>query len=145
MGVVSNCSAELVQRPPTIQLDIKTDQDIAEQLIWSTFQAIEYQDRIAPIVIWYEGKRLDCPGGHSFWGWAQEGNIIMRTCLLGEYVNSMHMAIVAILPGQKFSDTALAHEMCHAYFKDSNHSRCDESALDGPIQRANNLLKKIGR
>lgn len=124
------------------QLDVKENQDKAETIVWRSFGS---DTRVAPIVEWKEGKELDCPTGRSFYGWTQnKQGVWVRLCLLGQYVSVMHIAFVAIRVGDKFSDTAFAHELCHAYFRDSDHTVCNETDANGPIRRANEALRKEG-
>lgn len=126
------------------QLEIKPNQAIATEVIWHVFG--DDSSRTAPIVEWYSGDKLDCPGGHSFWSISGVSDYHQtRDCLLGLYVRSMHLAIVSYW-GQPMSDTSLAHELCHAYFREANpHEICrDNGAPDDPVTRANQQLKLMG-
>lgn len=133
--VPNGCKKELV---------IKDGQLAATEVIWRSFGG-DFS-RVAPIVEWYEGEKLDCPGGTSFWGVSGAGPYWQRRdCLLGVYIHSMHLVIVAYQPGRRMSDTALAHELCHAYFHEANpHDICkDDGSEDDPVTKAKYKLKMM--
>jgi len=115
---------------------------MATEVIWHVFGGD--LSRPAPIVDWYEGDKLDCPGGTSFWAVTEVSDYKQtKQCLLGVYIRSMHVALVAWRAGQAMSATALAHELCHAYFKEETpHEICKND--DGPVKAANEQLRLMG-
>lgn len=123
---------------------MKPGQEKAVSIVWSSF-GLSWVDRVTPIIAYKTGRQLDCPGGFSWYGWTLDKNEIWKQqCLLGQYVRAMHFAFVAWPRGMKFSKSAFAHELCHAYFHDENHAVCDESIVGNPITNANRLLEKEG-
>ena len=127
------------------QLDIKNGQEAATVIIAESY-GISPNNRSAPIVIWREGKELDCDEGIGFRGWIRDSKTVWtRDCLLGQYIFVMHTIVVAYHSGDRLSDTALAHEYCHAYFGDNTHTgECDEDRPGNRIAEANRKLKEAG-
>lgn len=119
---------------------------MATEIIWHVFGGDT--GKVAPIVDWYEGRKLDCADGQAFWTtvYAVQDYRHLKTCVKGMYITSMHLALIAYQAGQAMSETSLAHELCHAYFRDSaEHEICrDDGSHDDPVTRANEQLRKIG-
>jgi len=118
---------------------------MAEEVIWHVFG--DDSTKTAPIVDWVEGRKLDCANGRAFWTvYAVEAYSNTKACVAGLYVKSAHLALVAWRAGQAMSETALAHELCHAYFRDTaSHEICrDDGSHDDPVTRANEQLRKMG-
>lgn len=142
-----NPTVNLIPNGCSKDVEWKDGQIAATEIIWRSFGNSNVG--FTPIVEWYEGAKLDCPGHTSFWGVSAAGTgRITRSCLLGVYIRASHLAIVAYQPGQRMSDTALAHELCHAYFRDTEevpHSICkDDGSIGDPVTKANFQLKMMG-
>lgn len=123
-------------KPPVINpcnLERKPDEETAIGIIWETYA--EWSDesvnsKTPPIVAWIDGDYFECSGG----GWCY-----------GQYIRSQHLALVAWSKQTRyFSDTSLAHELCHAWFPEdhANHSVCRNGLP--PIETANKRLMRRG-
>lgn len=128
------------------ELVIKRDQERATTIVWRSFGP-EGNDRVAPIIIWKEGKDLDCNEGTAFLSWSQDGPPTQTdnwelSCNIGLYVPAMHVAFVAWRKGARFSKTSFAHELCHSFFRDREHAKC--ASTGEIVRRANALLDEAG-
>jgi hypothetical protein len=70
-------------------------------------------------VYWYGPKAATCNNGTGFWyrdPWTNDGS-----CVAGATAYDGSESIVLVLPGQRISDTAIAHEMAHAAYGERGH------------------------
>ena len=129
--LVLGCCAKQTTTLQWVHLEAKENEEQAIGAVWETYQ--DYADeeprvRVPPIVEWIPGEAFDCSFGPK---WCR-----------GEYVKRIHLARVAWPRGvRKFSETKLAHELCHAYF-DVSHDLCRDDLP--PVETANHKLRELG-
>ena len=114
-----------------VHLEAKENEDQAINTVWESYADYAGEPiglRSAPIVEWIPGIAFDCSSGPR---WCQ-----------GEYIKRIHLARVS-WPNYvtKFSQTKLAHELCHAYF-DVGHELCRDDLP--PVESANHKLNLLG-
>lgn len=126
-------------------IEFKPGQEAVTEIVWNTYGSTT---RIPPITIWLSHEHLNCRDGKGFWTWIaeEEPNKWRQECVSGAYFPASHMAFVAWPKGTtRISDTAFAHELCHAWTRDLTHRYCrDDGATDDPVTRANLELVKAG-
>lgn len=109
------------------------NEDKAIDIVWAVYW--DYADeapnlRSPPIIEWVDGLTFNCTQPSPF------------TWCYGEYISRVHLARVAWPKGNvKFSRTAMAHELCHAYFGNS-HDICNDDLP--PVETANAKLRELG-
>lgn len=110
----------------------KDNQQLAMIVVWTAYSDYEQSPpqvgHYPPTIAWIDGS--------SF----MVGNQYVR----GAYYDRPNLALVAWPVGNHlFSNTAFAHELCHAFFHDDNsHSVCINYLP--PIETANKRLKDLG-
>lgn len=82
----------------------------ATEIVWGLVLGLDKALELPPEVRWIEGEDLDCEGDPTRFAWGEPG-----WCYGGWFTSEDWAARVAVLPGQTFSDTPFAHELCHAW------------------------------
>src|SRR6185295_20021586 len=107
---------------PNLSAEVRPGQEEAVDIVWRSQYGQAGQ---SPPIFWMYEPYLDCDGGK---GWLNNG-----VCWDGMYVHDerpvafdwttsgMHVELA--WPGwfTRFSETSLAHELCHAAFEDWDH------------------------
>lgn len=78
----------------------------AVELAWGVYGSPEP----APGIHWMAGADLDCMDG---FGWTDDATGVGETCLQGRSLIAQRVAQIAIREGDRFSETALVHELYH--------------------------------
>lgn len=82
----------------------------AMALIWAVYNP----PADPPGIDWQAGAELDCdPWEGRYYGWTGTATGVGETCLQGRSLLAAGVAQVAIREGDRFSDTALTHELYH--------------------------------
>jgi len=94
-----------------------------------------------PAIRWITGKALNCANGTGFKDSA-------GVCVAGESWFDQKRSDIAWVKGEKLSDTALAHELCHHYLDSKGTPDPDHTgpafAAGGIKDQANDALRVLG-
>lgn len=111
-------------------------EDVSKQNFGPDFTARIYapidRNSLPPPIIY---KHVECWDGRSFWD-KEMG------CVYGIFDPVAYTIGIAWFKDSKFSDTSFAHELCHAYYHDIDHSICHNDG--GPVLMANKALREKG-
>jgi hypothetical protein len=120
----------------------------ATQIVWQ--QQYVMGDAQPPAVYWMEPGQLDCADGQ---GWKPnpliQANVTLPDCVAGLYYQDDKTAYVALPLGSEISDTAFAHELCHAFMwattgdGDENHLGPCFNAPGNYVKIANDALARV--
>lgn len=121
-----------------------SDLDKAVNIVWRDVYKVH--DYSPPVIEFVRGDALVCGANNTRFFTELDGK---NVCVSGALTWQTYTAQVAFWKGARLSDTALAHELCHAYSRvilkvsDPNHQGpCFTS--DGLVKQANNVLWENG-
>lgn len=129
------------------KLETKPEQEIVTTIVWNQAFKMTVQ---APTIIWIDQPKLDCESGTGFTSSYEVDEMDTVGCLAGLTDMDSWTSEVAWPSSTTFHETALCHELCHAYSyiatgdSDPDHLGPCFVPVTGYVDKVNALLKDAG-